>query len=129
MAKQTPPNHSPDFQVKVALAGIKSDRAIAQMSDQFGIHVSQITVWKEQLQASAADVFGPSAGAHPSKPPIDIKALHAEIGELTLENNFLLITHEPPPWSGRRNRGKLACIQGGALWHATRCCFNAACRT
>jgi len=68
---------------------IKGDRTIAQLSDQFGIHVSQITAWKEQLQASAADVFGAGAGATPSTPPVDIKALHAKIGELTLENDFL----------------------------------------
>jgi transposase-like protein len=73
----------------VALAAIKGDRTIAQLSDQFGIHVSQIAAWKEQLQASAADVFGPGAGTQPSTPPIDIKALHAKIGELTLENDFL----------------------------------------
>jgi hypothetical protein len=41
------------------------------------------------LQASAADVFGPGGGATPSTPPVDIKALHAKIGELTLENDFL----------------------------------------
>ena len=66
MTKRTRRNHSPDFKAKVALAAIKGDRTIAQLSDQFGIHVSQITAWKEQLQASAADVFGPGAGTHPS---------------------------------------------------------------
>jgi transposase len=87
MTKRTRRNHSPDFKAKVALAAIKGDRTIAQLSDQFGIHVSQITAWKEQLQASAADVFGPGAGATPRTPPVDIKALHTKIGELTLEND------------------------------------------
>ena len=50
--------------------------------------MSQITAWKEQLQTSAAHVFGPG-GAAPAAPPIDLKALHAKIGELTLENDFL----------------------------------------
>ena len=89
MTKRTRRNHSPDFKAKVALAAIKGDRTIAQLSDQYGIHVSQITAWKEQLQTGAANVFGPGAGAAPSTPPIDIKALHAKIGELTLENDFL----------------------------------------
>jgi len=88
MTKRTRRNHSPDFKAKVALAAIKGDRTIAQLSDQHGVHVSQITAWKEQLQASAANVFGPG-GARPSTPVVDIKSLHAKIGELTLENDFL----------------------------------------
>ena len=88
MTKRTRRNHSPAFKAKVALAAIKGDKTIAQLSDQHGVHVSQITAWKEQLQTSAANVFGPG-GASPAAPPIDIKALHAKIGELTLENDFL----------------------------------------
>lgn len=88
MTKRTRRNHSPDFKAKVALAALKGDRTIAQLSDQHGVHVSQITAWKEQLQASAANVFDPG-GAVPAAPTIDIKALHAKIGELTLENDFL----------------------------------------
>ena len=88
MTKRTRRNHSADFKAKVALAAIKGDKTIAQLSDQHGVHVSQITAWKDQLQASAANVFGPS-GAPPATPPVDIKALHAKIGELTLENDFL----------------------------------------
>ena len=72
----------------MALAAIKGDKTIAQLSDQHGVHVSQITAWKEQLQASAANVFDPG-GATPAAPAVDIKALHAKIGELTLENDFL----------------------------------------
>ena len=88
MTKRTRRNHSPDFKAKVALAALRGDKTIAQLSDQHGVHVSQITSWKEQLQASAANVFGPG-GAAPVAPTIDIKALHAKIGELTLENDFL----------------------------------------
>jgi transposase-like protein len=88
MTKRTRRNHSPEFKAKVALAALKGDRTIAQLSDQFGVHVSQITAWKEQLQASAANVFG-SGGSTPPAPAVDVKALHAKIGELTLENDFL----------------------------------------
>ena len=88
MTKRTRRNHSPDFKAKVAIAAIKGDRTIAQLADQFGVHVSQITAWKEQLQAGAADVFG-SGTAKPSVPAVDVKSLHAKIGELTLENDFL----------------------------------------
>jgi transposase len=73
----------------VALAAIKGERTIAQLSDQFDIHVSQITTWKEQLQEGAADVFDDGASEKSPTPKIDIKSLHAKIGELTLENDFL----------------------------------------
>ena len=51
------------------------------------MHPNQITEWKRQLQERAADVFGGSQPA--SEPPVDLKALHAKIGELALENDFL----------------------------------------
>jgi transposase-like protein len=88
MTKRTRRNHSPELKAKVALAAIKGDKTIAQLSDQFGIHVSQITAWKEQLLAGASDVFG-AGSTKPSAPTVDVKALHAKIGELTLENDFL----------------------------------------
>jgi transposase len=88
MTKRTRRNHSPAFKAKVALAALRGDRTIAQLSDQYGVHASQITAWKEQLQANAANVFDP--GRTPSAAPaVDIKSLHAKIGELTLQNDFL----------------------------------------
>jgi transposase-like protein len=89
MTKRTRRNHSPDFKAKVAIAAMKGDRTIAQLSDQYGVHVSQIAAWKEQLQQGAANVFGLGTNTAAAEPPIDVKALHAKIGELTLENDFL----------------------------------------
>jgi putative transposase len=81
---QTRRNHSPAFKAKVALAAIKSERTIAQLADQFDIHVSQITAWKDQLQAGAVDVFATFGNGKSPTPEVDIKSLHAKIGELTL---------------------------------------------
>lgn len=80
-------NHTPAFKAKVALAAIKGDRTLAELAEQFDVHPNQITTWKAQLEGGAADVFGPSNGAAP--PAVDVKSLHAKIGELTLENDFL----------------------------------------
>ena len=80
-------NHTPAFKAKVALAAIKGDRTLAQLAEQFDVHPNQITTWKAQLEGGAADVFGPGHGA--AQPAIDVKSLHAKIGELTLENDFL----------------------------------------
>ena len=82
-------NHTPAFKAKVALAAIKGDRTLAQLAEQFDVHPNQITTWKAQLQDGAADVFGPGGGNGAAQSAIDVKSLHAKIGELTLENDFL----------------------------------------
>ena len=73
---------------KVALAALKNDRTIAQLAEQFDVHPNQITSWKEQLLAGAADAFGRGGSTKSSAPSVDLKALHAKIGELTLENDL-----------------------------------------
>jgi transposase len=82
-------NHTPAFKAKVALAAIKGDRTLAQLAEQFDVHPNQVTSWKAQLEDSAADVFGPGGNAAAQLPAIDVKSLHAKIGALTLENDFL----------------------------------------
>jgi transposase len=88
MSKRPRRNHSPAFKAKVALAAIKGDRTIAQLAEHFDVHPNQITIWKSQLEASASEIFGPGGGT-PATPVVDLKSLHAKIGELTLENDFL----------------------------------------
>src|SRR5262249_50597320 len=83
MKKRARRNHSPAFKAKVALAAIKGDRTLAQLSEQFDVHVNQITIWKDQLLEGATEVFDRASGGKPSSPPVGIKA------ELRLENDFL----------------------------------------
>ena len=80
-------NHTPVFKSKVALAAIKGDKTVAELSQQFDVHANQITQWRTQLLERAGVVF--ESRGHQEAPPIDIKALHAKIGELILENDFL----------------------------------------
>jgi transposase len=88
MSRRARRNHSPTFKAKVALAAIKGDRTIAQLAEHFDVHPNQITAWKSQLEGNASEIFG-SGGGTPVTPAIDVKSLHAKIGELTLENDFL----------------------------------------
>lgn len=87
MARRPRRNHSPAFKAKVALAAIKGDKTLAELSQQFDIHPNQITQWRSQLLENAAGAFG---AAESGPPPVGVKALHAKIGELTLENDFLV---------------------------------------
>jgi transposase len=87
MSRRPRRNHTPGFKAKVALAAIKGDRTLAQLAEQFDVHPNQITSWKAQLEGGAANVFGPGGGA--TQAAVDVKSLHAKIGELTLENDFL----------------------------------------
>lgn len=84
--KRTRRNHGAAFKAQVAVAAMKGDRTLAELAEQFSVHPTQITEWKQQLLARAADVFG---GPKPSSDPVDLKTLHAKIGQLALENDFL----------------------------------------
>src|ERR1700751_3349250 len=88
MRKRPSRNHSPAFKAKVALAAVKGDRTIAQLAEHFDVHPTQITIWKSHLGGSLSEIFGPGGGT-PATPVVDVKSLHAKIGELTLENDFL----------------------------------------
>src|SRR5258708_27836416 len=88
MSRRPRRNHSAAFKAKVALAAVKGDRTVAQLAEHFDVHPNQITTWKSQLEASASEIFGPGGGT-PATPAIDLKSLHAKIGQLTLANDFL----------------------------------------
>lgn len=88
MSRRPHRNHSPAFKAKVALAAIKGDKTLAELAEQFDVHANQITSWRTQLLEGAADVFGANSKAE-APPPIDVKELHAKIGELTLTNDSL----------------------------------------
>ena len=81
-------NHTPAFKAKVALAAVKGEETLAELAEQFDVHPNQITQWKAQLFEGAAGVFGPDM-SEAAASSVDLKSLHAKIGELTLENDFL----------------------------------------
>jgi transposase len=89
MTRRARRNHTPAFKAKVALAALKGEKTLAELAQFFDVHPNQITSWKAQLMDGAAGVFGSSAARLPATPAVDLKTLHAKIGELALENDFL----------------------------------------
>ena len=86
MSRRPRRNHSPAFKAKVAVDAIRGEKTLAELAKLHDVHPNQITDWKSQLLERAAGVFGAEAS---SEPKVDLKELHAKIGQLTLENDFL----------------------------------------
>jgi transposase-like protein len=80
-------NHTAAFKAKVALAALKGDATLAELATKFDVHANQIVQWKGQLLEHATEIFA-GAGEKQAAAP-DLKSLHAKIGQLTLENDFL----------------------------------------
>ena len=80
-------NHSPAFKAKVALEAIKGEQTIIEIAERFDVHPNVITKWKRQLLEGAPQVFG--AGETDKQNAPDVAKLHAKIGELTMECDFL----------------------------------------
>jgi transposase len=89
MSRRPRRNHTAAFKAKVALAAVKGDKTLAELAEQFDIHPNQITQWKTQLLEGAVGVFGGEANADAATEAVNIKTLHAKIGALALDNDFL----------------------------------------
>src|SRR3979411_1237328 len=89
MSRRARRNHTPAFKAKVALAAVKGEKTLSELAQLFDVHPNQITQWKVQLQEGAAGVFGSGDSPGLATLTVNVKSLHAKIGELTLENDFL----------------------------------------
>ena len=86
MSRRPRRTHSPAFKAKVALAAVRGENTLAELAQ---LYPNQITTWRSQLLEGAAGVFGLDSATEAAEPAIDVKTLHAKIGELTLVNDFL----------------------------------------
>jgi len=87
MSRRPRRNHSAAFKAKVAIEALADGKTIAEIAQKRDVHPNQVTEWRRQLLDRAAGVFGAPAAL--AEPAVDLKVLHAKIGQLTLENDFL----------------------------------------
>lgn len=88
MSRRPRQNHSLAFKAKVALDAIKGEKTLIELAQAHDVHPNQVKQWRDQLLEAATGIFG-DAGKAAAEPVVDVKELHAKIGQLTLESDFL----------------------------------------
>jgi len=76
------------FKAKVALEALRGDRTIQEIAAKHQVHPNQVSTWKRQAMEGLADVFA-KGGQASSPSEAEMKDLHAKIGRLAVENDFL----------------------------------------
>jgi len=87
MTKRPRMNHTAGFKAKVALEAMKTEQTLVELAERFQVHPNLITEWKKILLERASEVFDKGK---PSREP-DVEELHAKIGQLAMENDFLSV--------------------------------------
>ena len=82
-------NFSGEFKAKVALEAIHGIKTVNQIGQEFGVHPTQVGLWKKELQEQAANLFDAKRGPKPVDPSASPERLYSEIGRLKMELDWL----------------------------------------
>jgi transposase len=89
MSKTKRKRYAAEFKAKVAREALKEESTIADIATRFSIHPNQVSEWKKQALEGLAEVFGGKTGRSDAAHEAQVKELHAKIGQLTVERDFL----------------------------------------
>lgn len=81
--------HKAAFKARVALEAVRGEETVAELASRFGVHPTMIHQWKKALLEGASGIFERGAGERGGADAETVKTLHAKIGELTVEKDFL----------------------------------------
>lgn len=96
--------HSAQFKAQVAMAAIKGEETMAELSSRFGVHPTMIASWKKRAIEGMIDIFGTKAEKNALIDEAERKELHAKIGQLTVERDFLADVSARLGISGEKRR-------------------------
>ncbi len=89
MSKTKRKRYSSEFKAKIALDALKGDETASQLASKYGVHPNQVTQWKSQAKQGLAEVFLGKGDRKEKDHESEVKELHAKIGQLTVERDFL----------------------------------------
>ena len=90
MGKATRKRYSADFKAKVALDAIKGELTVSQLVAKHGVHQTMINAWKKQATEGLSTLFEKKPEAAERVREADVEKLHAKIGQLIVERDFLV---------------------------------------
>jgi transposase len=90
MTKRTRRTIDAALKAKIALEALREEATVPDLAQRYGVHPTQVYAWKRQLQEQAARAFDPGVGRDEQEVrDREIEKLHAKIGQLTVERDFL----------------------------------------
>jgi len=80
---------SAEFKARVALEALSGAHTMSELSAKHGVHPNMISQWKRRVQKGLPELFSRKISGGDTSQDAEIKELHAKIGQLIVEKDFL----------------------------------------
>lgn len=78
-----------EFKARVALEALRGDKTVQEIASKHKVHPNQVSTWKRQATEGLGEVFSNGADRERQDRETEVRDLHAKIGQLTVERDFL----------------------------------------